>query len=359
MVIDARRDHSLRVPRPDLSVTLGTPNACNDCHTAEGEDAAWAARAVRDWYGDKRPDDPHYAPALAAANRAHRTGSTCCERCCGAARLPTSSGPVRPSCSLTTRVTRLTLCVASSSTIPALVRSAALEAMSSDALQRSVAAVSGRLHDPVRLVRFAAAKRLVGDAAALVESRYRELLDAAIVEYREAQQLVLDRAAAHINLSMLSQQLGDDAAARKSLETAQRLEPYLSGVRDELARLVERTGDDASLVNRLREEEVELLTRDAKLLPGNSQPLYRKGMLLFLLDRPEETREAFEAACRIGPNSFDNWLALALICERQEAWDRALEALAQMHQLRPGDPAIAGILQRIRAAGGLETEQKE
>src|SRR5690606_33015815 len=31
MVIDDRRDHSLRVPRPDLSVLLGTPNACNDC----------------------------------------------------------------------------------------------------------------------------------------------------------------------------------------------------------------------------------------------------------------------------------------------------------------------------------------
>ena len=36
MVIDERRDHSFRVPRPDLSVELGTPNACNDCHTRAG-----------------------------------------------------------------------------------------------------------------------------------------------------------------------------------------------------------------------------------------------------------------------------------------------------------------------------------
>src|SRR5262249_43171447 len=28
MVIDPRHDHSFRIPRPDLSVRLGTPNAC-------------------------------------------------------------------------------------------------------------------------------------------------------------------------------------------------------------------------------------------------------------------------------------------------------------------------------------------
>ncbi len=33
MVVDPRHDHSFRMPRPDLSVKLGTPNACNDCHT--------------------------------------------------------------------------------------------------------------------------------------------------------------------------------------------------------------------------------------------------------------------------------------------------------------------------------------
>ncbi len=33
MVIHARQDHSLRVPRPDLSQSLGSPNACTQCHT--------------------------------------------------------------------------------------------------------------------------------------------------------------------------------------------------------------------------------------------------------------------------------------------------------------------------------------
>jgi predicted CXXCH cytochrome family protein len=33
MVVHDRRDHSMRVPRPDLSVSIGTPNACSQCHT--------------------------------------------------------------------------------------------------------------------------------------------------------------------------------------------------------------------------------------------------------------------------------------------------------------------------------------
>src|SRR5262245_30704168 len=32
MVVDTRHDHSFRIPRPDISVKLGTPNACTDCH---------------------------------------------------------------------------------------------------------------------------------------------------------------------------------------------------------------------------------------------------------------------------------------------------------------------------------------
>ncbi len=37
MSIDKRRDHSLRVPRPDLSVRFGTPNACTACHISDIE----------------------------------------------------------------------------------------------------------------------------------------------------------------------------------------------------------------------------------------------------------------------------------------------------------------------------------
>src|SRR5262245_28680435 len=66
MVIDPRRDHSLRVPRPDLSVSLGTPNACNGC--LMDRDARWAASNVSGWYGHEPEGYQHFADAFSAAN---------------------------------------------------------------------------------------------------------------------------------------------------------------------------------------------------------------------------------------------------------------------------------------------------
>src|SRR5690606_10958708 len=44
MVIDPRRDHSFRIPRPDLSIALGTPNACNACH--QDQSPEWALKTI-------------------------------------------------------------------------------------------------------------------------------------------------------------------------------------------------------------------------------------------------------------------------------------------------------------------------
>lgn len=100
MEVDARRDHSLRVPRPDLSVKFGTPNACSACHieleNLPIEDRAhlkqyadWLAHAktgniaiqaelqrldramleaVKLWY-DREYDGSHYYDRLAATSR--------------------------------------------------------------------------------------------------------------------------------------------------------------------------------------------------------------------------------------------------------------------------------------------------
>jgi predicted CXXCH cytochrome family protein len=65
MVVDGRRDHSFRVPRPDLSVKNDTPNTCTDCHT--DQTAAWAAEHVSRRYPNGRTGSPHYGELFSAA----------------------------------------------------------------------------------------------------------------------------------------------------------------------------------------------------------------------------------------------------------------------------------------------------
>ncbi|MEI7802052.1 MAG: multiheme c-type cytochrome [Bacteroidota bacterium] len=51
MVVDERLDHSIRIPRPDLSAQTAAPNACNSCHTNKSSE--WAKQNFLKWYGDK------------------------------------------------------------------------------------------------------------------------------------------------------------------------------------------------------------------------------------------------------------------------------------------------------------------
>ena len=64
MGVDKRYDHSLRIPRPDLSIQLGTPNACINCHDDKTDQ--WALQNVNKWYGERKK--AHYGTILAEAS---------------------------------------------------------------------------------------------------------------------------------------------------------------------------------------------------------------------------------------------------------------------------------------------------
>src|ERR1039458_7650191 len=64
----------MRGPRPDLSVSIGSPNACTQCHA--DRPAEWATKAVAEWYPNGRQTKPHYGTTLHAG----RTGAVDAER---------------------------------------------------------------------------------------------------------------------------------------------------------------------------------------------------------------------------------------------------------------------------------------
>jgi tetratricopeptide (TPR) repeat protein len=58
---DFRRDHSFRIPRPDLSLKYGSPNACTQCH--QDKDNQWAWDNYQKLYGKVK--DKHFSDLLA------------------------------------------------------------------------------------------------------------------------------------------------------------------------------------------------------------------------------------------------------------------------------------------------------
>ena len=365
MVVDPRRDHSIRVPRPDLSLRLGTPNACNFCHVKPEESVEWAAEAVRDWYGDPAAKEklvPHYGVAIDAGRRGTPEGLERLENLL--ARKYESDFVHATAVELLGNYDApeaTVLCRRALKHDNPLVRAAAVRASAGKESNELVQAVAKLLDDPVRIVRMAAAHRLAGYGRQLTRLGFGSVLDRAIQEYRKAQEVMSERAGAHINLAYISIQQGQLDDAVESLRNAIRLEPYLTGPRGELARILEqfdtenREEKHREEIRRLRTEEADLLARDCKLLPQNAALRYQRGMLLYLLGEHEQALTMFREACRLDPNSYPSHLALALLCEKMHLWDEAARALVVMEKQRPGDPAVRGIFTRMKRT--MESEE--
>jgi predicted CXXCH cytochrome family protein len=357
MVIDARRDHSFRVPRPDLSVELGTPNACNNCHTRAEETFQWAADAVRKWYGDKRRDDPHWAPAIAAGRTAKPDGA------------------------------ELLLNVLDRKTTPAIVRATALDLLVNYPTPRSVeirrealhysepllrlaavrtitaapgpqliADLAARTSDSVAAVRIAAATRLAYLPLDSLGTSQHNAFEDALIEFRATQELFLDHAGGHLTFGALDRHHGRIRQAIEHFQTAIELEPYMAGARSELATLLQQQGASPGEIQRLRREEAELLERDAKLAPESAEILYQLGMLRFLLGEMDAAQVALSGACERAPQSYELLMGLALLLERRYElsgdagfFDDAGRTLQKLNDLRPTDPRAKQILMRLLA----------
>jgi tetratricopeptide (TPR) repeat protein len=355
MVVDERRDHSFRDPRPDLSVALGTPNACNDCHTRGDETFQWAADAVRKWYGDKRPETSKWAPAFAAARQAKPEGEPLL--------LELATRRDTPSIVRATAVDLLVNYPTDASAAARrkalhdddpLVRLTAVRAMSSDPPEALIAELSDKLDDPIRGVRLAAAGRLAHMPLEYIADEHRSAFEKAMIEFRASQELSLDHAGGHLTLASLDRQHGRLEQAMEHLQAAIQVEPYMAGPRAELASLLHQQGGSEAEIRRLREQEVELMQRDAQLAPDNAQIHYQLGLLRYSLGQLDDAQTALATASKLAPQNYDYLMALALLQERRYEqsgselhFNAAVESLKSLHDLQPADPRAEQILVRL------------
>jgi tetratricopeptide (TPR) repeat protein len=357
MVIDSRRDHSFRAPRPDLSVELGTPNACNDCHTRPEETFQWAADAVRKWYGDKRPEDPHWAPAIAAGRAAKPGGA---EMLLDVLERKTTPAIVRATAVdlLANYPTARSVEVRRGSLHDGepLIRLAAVRSLTADAGPQLIADLADRTSDSAAAVRVAAAARLAYMPLNTLSDHQRNALEEALIEFRGIQQFSLDHAGGHLTLGALDRHHGRIGQAIEHFQAAIELEPYMSGPRAELATLLQQQGAAAGDVQRLRREEADLLERDSKLAPDSAEILYQLGMLRYLLNELDAAQIALSSATEKAPQNYEFLMALALLLERRyelsgdaALFDDARRTLEKLHELRPADPRARQILLRLLA----------
>jgi predicted CXXCH cytochrome family protein len=373
MVVDRRHDHSFRVPRPDLSVRLGTPNACNDCHSDKS--AAWAASAIEDWHGTVRKGSQTYAGAFHAAwgnqaDAAALLAIVASDRNAPAFARASALGELaaHPSPS-TIKLARTAL-----SDPDPMVRLGALDMLGNIPGGQLWPLVSPLLTDSSSGVRIRAASLLASVPTASQPAADRARFERAAAEFIAAQRLNADRPEARsalgnflarrgqpaeaeieykaalrlsaqyvpaaINLADLYRQLGRESEGESVLRTALTLSPRDAGLHHALG---------LTLVRLKRSDEaIEELHEAAAIEPGRARYAYVSAVALHSAGRTADAITVLEGSLSRHPSDRDTLTALVSFHRQAQDIDSALKYAEQLALIIPEDRDLARLIADLR-----------
>ena len=244
MVVDRRHDHSFRVPRPDVSAKLGTPNACNDCHSEKTAD--WAAAAVERWHGPSRKGLQNYAEAFHAAWTGRSDAAAQLRKVAADRKVPAFARAgalteLRPYISPSTA----NLARSALSDPDPMVRIGALAMLEDIPSNQLWPLIAPLLSDSNRGVRISAAMLLASVPKLSPPPGDRERLERAAAEFVAAQRLNADRPEARSTLGYFFARRGLAAEAEAEYRAALRLSPQFAHAAINLADLYRQRGRDA------------------------------------------------------------------------------------------------------------------
>ncbi len=351
MGVDSRRDHSMRIPRPDLSMSTGAPNACNQCHSDQSAD--WAYSALADWgvtFTDRRN---HPARAVHAAGRgdiraapvlldtANDTGATGMQR----ASAITHLGRLLPE----QLMPSLPLWLGSRDP---LIRLAAAEAIGQLPPEQRQALLRPLSQDPVLAVRMMSAEQLVGLVPAASGSPgQKDPFEALFREYITVQSQHLDMPSVLTQLSSFQQARGETEAALSLLQSALRKNPEASVTRVNLADLYRTVGNEAAARETL-ETGIALNADDGALWFSLALLEVREG-------NAEQGLQALAKAASLEETPGYYHYVLAVAQNDQGLSTEALATLKATHRAAPGQPnVLAALMQYSQLAGDRQSAQR-
>ncbi len=371
MINDYRPDHSFRLPRPDLSIGLATPNACNRCHVDKSN--RWSDEYITKWYGPGR--SPHYG-AIVDAGRKRLPEA-------GDALIRLAGDPLYP---VIVRATALSLLGAYPSSLStaayeqalmdpeALLRRTAIDNLKIPDLKRQTALLASALYDPVKAVRMEAARRMTEIANPELDTHQAKVYRSALVEFEKSMEYSADFAFGRYNLGNLFVNLNQPQEAIENFKAAIRIDRQFYPAQVNLAMLYNQMGrkDEAEMLlrqvvaahdnlheiqyslglllaeNKRFEDAAFYLEKAAAGLPEASRVHYNLGLLQQQLGRDTEAEASLKTALRIDPGNLDYLYALADHYLQRRKFIQAKKIAEQMVTRHPNNSIGHQILNYLR-----------
>jgi predicted CXXCH cytochrome family protein len=347
MGVDYRRDHSFRVPRPDLTIEIGSPNACNDCHSENS--AAWAQEYINLWYGTKRK--PHQGSVFSKAQEFNPEVKDDLIRICTDDLYPeivrataiSLSGNYFDSTSFNTLNNLLT-------DPEPLVRYYALRHLPVASIEQLKKAVIPLLYDPVRAVRGEAAMQLSILPDSEFDTTQLKLRREATREYIDAMLYTADFAPSRHNLGIIYSNIGLTEKSLENYTKAIEIDDEFYPAKVNLAMLYNSQG--------LNDRALELLEEVIKQNPDLDEVYYSLGLLTAEMGMYEKAAGWLkEASVRI-PERARIFYNLGLIQEYLQKFQEAEKALLWAYELEPRNPQYIYALAQFYVNRG-ENEKAE
>jgi predicted CXXCH cytochrome family protein len=369
MVVDRRHDHGFRVPRPDLSLKLGTPNACNDCHS--DKPVEWAAAAVDKWFGPQRDGFQTYAGAFHAVWADEPDAQKLLTVVASSGDNPPFA---RASALAELPAPDIALARQQLSDPDPMVRLGVLDMLEGLPAEQLWPIAAPRLTDPVRGVRIRAAELLAAVPSTQRRASDRDKFANAAAEFVAAQELNADRPDARTALGNFLARNGEPAQAEAQYRAALRLDPgfsaaaiNLSDLYRELARdsdgekvlreTLARSQRDPALhyalglnLTRLRRAEAALdeLKAASQLAPEQVHYAYVYAVALQSAGRRNDAMAILKSTLQRHP--FHRELLTAATTFSRDAGDRsaALDFAERLAHIMPDDPAVRRLVEDLR-----------
>ena len=304
MQVDPRRDHSFRVPRPDLTGKIGAPNACTQCHS--DKTAKWADEAIRKWFPNGRSGAPHFGEALHAGRKGLTERSA--DELIKLAADKSQPGIVRataldvlrqsPSRKILQRVLPLL------QDDDNLVRAAAVRLFETVPLELKENFLAPMLKDPVRAVRIEAGRQFAGQRVRRLSKADQLYARRAIDDYQQSIVANADFPETQMQIAGLAMTLKKFSLAERALRNALEMDPQLADAWISLARIQLALG---------KPQLARVTLEKAKeKLPGNGVIYGQLGAIFSELRQPRDAIAALKKSIKISGNSPELLELLAL-----------------------------------------------
>ncbi len=323
MGIDYRPDHSLRIPRPDLSKKLGTPNACSaiGCHGDKPLD--WVIENYAKWYGQKRKS--HYGEVFAAGRAGEPEAYAKLQALVDDALLPAIVRATALSLlgNYPKPETTTTLQTALLSDEP-LLRHTALRLLEQPDEETITKLIAPKLYDPVKAVRLEAALKLAGVPKKLIRKDDQLAFQENLRQYRQAMEYNSDFAPQRYNLGNLERALGHPEKAMEYYRQAIAIDEQFFPAKVNLAMEYNQVGQN--------QEAEQLLRQVVTAEPRRYEVAYSLGLLLSEMGKYEEAAFFLGKAADGMPHSrarYNQGLALLKLQHWQEGAEILEQAVVQ------------------------------